>query len=133
MAKKIVKISIPDNLTPVQEAEEIRNRLNQKALSGKGYENFKRIGEGIEIKDAKTIIEITRKPSEPYITTKSCTVCECSYQSDMGVKIWVNYGGVVKSLVYCSKKCCDAVIDICGPGRAAYNRKKLKPVNNYFK
>lgn len=128
--KKKITISIPDNLNDLQEAKLIQERLNQKALTGSGKirTNSIRIGDCTDIKLRESVIVIKRIPAEPFIETKNCTVCRSSFQSDMGQKMYINYGGRRKQLHYCSKECCLAVIEICGEGRAAMKKSELIPV-----
>ncbi len=128
---KKIKIVIPDDLTPQQEAAEIAQRLMQKALSGTEKQIDKlRIGTQVDIKELTTQITIERTGAKPIEMIK-CSVCSSKYQSDLFFPLFVNYGGQKKKLKYCSQACRNTVLDICGEGRAAIKQKDLKPVRLY--
>lgn len=127
--KKPIRIIIPDNLSKEDEVFAISKKLQQKALSGHGrQEDKKMIGDYNQVTDLTTTIIVERKSKEKPIEMVKCTACGCEYQNDMFFPVYVNYGGQNKLLKYCSESCQEAVIEVCGEGRASKKRTGLKPV-----
>lgn len=127
--KKPIRITIPDNLSKEDEVFAISKKLQQKALSGHGrQEDRKMIGDYNQIIDLTTTIIVERKSKEKPIEMVKCTACGCEYQNDMFFPVYVNYGGQNKLLKYCSESCQESVIEVCGEGRASKKRTGLKPV-----
>lgn len=119
---KTIQINIKDNLSPEKEALEIAKKLITKKLLGN---TTKSIGQGFEIQDLKTTIEVTRVPYERAIISKECSCCNTIFQKSSGVSLYVNYGGSVKLKKYCSKECADLVHSFLGDKRASFDRKKI--------
>lgn len=127
--KKPIRITIPDNLSKEDEVFAITKKLQQKSLSGHGrQEDKKMIGDYNKVTDLTTTIIVERKSKEKPIEMVKCTACGCEYQNDMFFPVYVNYGGKNKLLKYCSENCQEAVIEVCGEGRASKKRNGLKPV-----
>jgi hypothetical protein len=125
--KKII-ISIPDNLTPLQEAAAIAKKMTQKALSGSSMNKGRaRIGTEIKIKDLETEIVIKRVSSEPIIEMVECPVCNGEYQNNTAKFYYTNYGGNVRKKPVCSDICVNAMCDAF-PGRISANKTALKAV-----
>jgi len=125
---KKIEIKIPDNLTPQEEIWAIAKKLNKKMLS-QGPTTL--LGSGYEIKDIQTQITITREATEKPIKTIACTVCKTIFEDKLGSPVYTNYGGNVKKLLYCSKECCQAVIDVLGEGRVSLTRGKLQAARTF--
>lgn len=125
--EKII-ITIPDNLSPAEEAIAIAKELGKKFLPKTGNKQ-KALGTGYEIQQLETQIIIKREPVEKAIATKDCSVCGTVFPIKSGVPLWINYGGVQKQRHYCKESCRQTVIDLVGEGRAAISRKGLK---NHF-
>jgi hypothetical protein len=124
-----VNITIPDNLTHEQEIFAIAKALGAKMLpSGK----TKLLGSGYEIQNIQTQITITREAVEKPIVTIECSVCKTIFEKKIGAALYVNYGGKPRKRLFCSTECCNEVINICGEGRAALNKKDLKPFRILF-
>lgn len=119
-----IRISIPDNLTPEQEVFKIAQHLGAKMLP-KGEMNKIYIGNGYEIKESQTVIEIVRIPTEKVLVTHEC-FCGIVFTRSVGYKLYSNYGGKTKTLYYCSDNCRQQVIDIAGE-RVSKIKNKLKP------
>lgn len=129
---KTTKITIPDNLTPEQEAFAIGKQLAKKALSGGGQnKEVKRIGDEINIIDLSSQIIVTRASTEKPITMITCNVCNCEYQSDRVVYYYHNYGGHRTRRGVCSDDCRQFMIDNFG-ARIAKSASKLPAAVNYF-
>ncbi len=117
-----IKIVIPDNLSKDQELLLIAKELSKKYLPGK---NQKLIGSGYELKHLQTQIIIERQPTETAIVTKEC-FCGTIFELKYGFKLYSNYGGRRKKLLYCSDTCRQHVMDVSGEGRTALSINKLK-------
>ena len=117
-----IKIRIPDNLTPSQEAFAISKQLSDKKLLGDDN-NLKKIGQGFTIKEASFKIEVERFSKEKVITFHTC-VCGNEYQSNFAKKYYTNYGGEIKKHLVCSDDCRETILDFLGK-RAAINKSKL--------
>lgn len=129
--KRKIKIVIPDDLSPIQEARLISQRLMQNMLASNGSQlDKKRIGDQVDIRHLTTEITIERKGPKP-IEMIACNVCGCEYQSDLFKPVIVNYGGKNKTVKTCSENCQTDLINLCGTGRAAIKVKDLKPVRFY--
>ena len=129
--KKKISITIPDDLTPMQEAAEISQRLNQQLLAGNGRQvDHKRIGDQVDIKYLTTEIVIKRVGEKP-IEFILCSICGIEYQSDLAKNVFHNYGGRTKKVHVCSETCQQTFISICGNGRAATKKSKLNPIRTY--
>lgn len=126
---RTIKISIPDNLSSEQEFAAIALELSTKMLIDPN--KMKAIGAGYEIKELQTQIIINRVTTEKREITKVCGVCGSIYSSEIGKILYTNYGGVKKSLSYCSEECRNIVISICGDGRCSPNKNGLKPVISF--
>ena len=126
--EKII-ITIPDNLTPQQEALAISEQLGKKYLPSS---SLKLIGSGYEVKHLETQIVIRREAVEKPVVTCECSVCSTVFEKSLGKDLWVNYGGIDKKRKYCSDICRNTVIAICGDGRASIKRKELKRVVAYW-
>lgn len=124
---KKLHLKIPGNLNPQQEVLEIAKLLSQKLLPSAQ----KQLGTGVDIKELQTQITIERVPVEKARKTTECSVCKSLFENRAGKKLWVNYGGQVRTVHYCSDTCRDVVLEICGPGRAAINRKDIGHVFNH--
>ena len=104
--KKPIRITIPDNLSKEDEVFAITKKLQQKALSGHGrQEDKKMIGDYNKVTDLTTTIIVERKSKEKPIEMVKCPDCGCEYQNDMFFPVYVNYGGKNKLLKYCSESC----------------------------
>ena len=116
----ILTLELPDDLTPQEEAARIAGALLKHSL-GKGQ---KLLAGEIEIKDLNTGLIIRRVPkkSAPLV---SCSVCKSLFDKKQGAVLWVNYGGIPKRLIYCTDGCRKQVLDVCGEGRAAINKRGL--------
>lgn len=125
---KKIRIKIPDNLSPEEEAVEIGQRLVQKALSGSATKReSKRIGDFVEIKELETNIIIERVSHQKNIELVKCNVCGCDYQSDLFKSVWHNYGGKHRKIHVCSESCQKELLLFLGK-RASIKRKDLKPL-----
>lgn len=123
---KKITIKIKDNLSPQQEALEIAKQLAKNPLMlGGGAVAF--IGQGVEIQELKTTIEIERIPSEPIMCL--CSVCDTNFDKSIGKRLYINYGGNVKSNFYCSDGCRNIVLSFLPPERASKTRKFIKQSN----
>lgn len=120
-----ITIKIPDNLTPEQEAFRIARELGKKMLPTGKKENLA-LGDGYEIKHLQTVIIIKRTPTEEVITTQQCN-CGNIFIRKAGLKLFTNYGGDTKTLLYCSEVCRQNTIDVAGENRVSKTRKNLKP------
>ena len=122
-----VKIKIPTNLTPQQEAIEISKKLLKSSL----LENKSKIliGLDLEVQKLKTTIEIERIAPEPIMSR--CSVCDCNFEEKIGKKLFTNYGGRVKQITYCSEICRDEVILILPSNRYSLTKSKLKKIKFY--
>lgn len=119
---KTVQIKIKDNLTPEKEALEIAKKLITKKLLGN---TSKFLGNGVEVQNLKTVIEVTRIPYEKAVISKECPCCQTTFQKSSGISLYVNYGGKVTLKKYCSKECADYVFSFLGEKRASFDRKKI--------
>ena len=129
--KKII-IKIADNLTPRQEQIELNKQLNKILLGNNN--NTKLLGDGVTIKHKQTeiIIERVTPPSEKRKEIKLLKCfCGKEFASNTGKKLYVNYGGNVRSKLYCSDVCRGVVLSLSGVGRASFTRNGLKSVRNY--
>ena len=130
--KKSITITIPDNLSKEDEVFAISKKLQQKALSTHGRQDDKKmIGDYNKVIDLTTTIVVKRTSKDKPIEMVKCTVCGCEYQNDMFFPVYVNYGGQNKLLKFCSEKCQEDVIEVCGEGRASKKRTGLKPVRTF--
>lgn len=128
---KTIKIRIKDNLSPIQELNEISKRLKQKALtSGGTNKETLRIGQEYEIQELTTTIIVERYSDEKPIQMITCNVCGCEYQSNLSFPYWHNYGGKPTQRHTCSEECQTNVIELLG-GRAAKTKTKLKSIRFY--
>jgi hypothetical protein len=119
---KKIDIKIPDNLTTEQEVIQIAKRLTAKGLpSGR-----KLLGTGVEIRDMITQINIIRESTEKPIKTFTCSVCDTITDARAASYLWTNYGGRPKKKPYCSKECCQKVIELVGGSRVSIKRSGLK-------
>lgn len=126
---KRVKITIPDNLTPAEEAIAIAQQLSTKLLQDNG---LKKIGSGYQIKDLQTEIIVNRVSDEKPVKTLDCGVCNTTFETSIGKVLYINYGGNVRKKRYCSEECRDVVHNLCGEGRTSISRGNLKPVARFF-
>ena len=93
MKNKSIKIIIPSDLTPEQEAFEISKKLTGKLLSGSAKQVDRlRIGDEINVSFLNTYIEIERKVHN-LIEFIPCPICETEFQNDLFFRVWTNYGG----------------------------------------
>lgn len=122
---KTTTIQIPDTLTPKQELIEIVKQLSRPLLQGK--KDRKRIGDDINVKHAKTIIVIERIAVEKPIETQVCSVCGTIFEKTIGCKLYTNYGGPVRKLLYCSSNCVQFMLDWDTTNRFSKVKTKLKP------
>lgn len=128
---KSIKIRIKDNLSPIQELNEIAKRLKQKALtSGGTNKQTLRIGQEYNIKELTTNIIVERYSDEKPIQMVTCNVCGCEYQNNLSFPYWHNYGGTPTKRHTCSKECQENVIELLGE-RAAKIKTKLKRIIFY--
>lgn len=126
--KNKIRIVIPHNLSNEEELIEINKRLTQKLLASSGRRvDHKRLGNQLDIQHLKTEITIERTGEKP-IEMVICNTCGCEYQNNLFKRVFINYGGINKTIKVCSDTCQDALIDICGTGRAAKKKKDLSPV-----
>ena len=123
MAK--IKITIPDNLTPLQELAKIATAIN--ALPAMAIESSKAIGDVFNKKELKTVIEITRKSKAK--VAKECSVCKVLHVE--GVPLYTNYGGSIRKIATCSKQCADMVLTSVNEDRVSKDRRKLKPFRTW--
>lgn len=119
-----IKITIPDNMTPQQEAFEIAKQLGKKMLP----QGNLAIGNGYTIQHQQTVIEINRKPVKEPVVTRTCSVCSTIFLNKLGKPVYMNYGGAVRKRLYCSGECQEAVFVICGD-RASKSRGKINYIN----
>jgi len=131
MKNKSIKIVIPSDLTPEEEAFEISKKLTGKLLSGSAKQPDKmRIGNEINVSYLNTHIEIERKVHN-LIEFIPCIVCDVEFQNDVFFRVWTNYGGKTKQHHVCSENCQESFISVCGNGRAAKVKSKLTPLIQY--
>lgn len=116
-----ITITIPDNLSPLEELAAIGQQLGKKYLPT----SKKILGSGYEIQHLETQIIINRKPIEKPITSRSCPVCETIFEQSIGKVTWSNYGGSVTKHFYCSETCRNTVLEIVGSGRMTIKRDQL--------
>lgn len=121
-------ITIPDGLTPTEEIFAIAKKLG-KALAPPKKQIA--IGDGYTIKQLETQITIKREPTSKLLVTQVCSVCEVLFEPKEGFILYVNYGGITQQRRYCCEKCRTDVIELCGEGRAAIKKSKLKPVRTF--
>ncbi len=130
--KKSIRITIPDNLSKEEEIFAISKKLHQKALSSHGSQNDKKmIGDYNQVIDLTTTIIVERKSKEKPIEMVKCPACNCEYQNDMFLPVFINYGGNKKKIKVCSESCQNDIIDVCGEGRAAKTSRGVKPVRTF--
>jgi hypothetical protein len=123
--KKIV-IKIKDNLSPQQEAFEIAKQLSKNTLMlGGSATAF--IGQGVEIQELKTIIEVERIPSEPIMCL--CSVCDTNFDKTIGKRLYFNYGGKVRDKLFCSNECRDFNLSFLPENRASKTKRFIKVAN----
>lgn len=122
---EIIKITIPDNLTPDQELLAIAQQLGKKMLPSK---NQNLLGAGYELKHLQTAIVINRVTTEKIIVTRVCPICDTIFDHSIGKRLWTNYGGVKKQHHYCSDDCRDVMESIVGDGRSSRSKNKLQPL-----
>lgn len=123
-----IKIEIPDNLSPEDEAILLAKILEKKLLPSS---NNKKIGSGYEMKKLETQIIIKRVSIEKPVITRECKVCDNIFAQNAGRVLWVNYGGKRQKKYYCSDDCLDFVLNIVGSHRAALRKLKLKQIRTY--
>lgn len=122
-----IKITIYDDLSPFQELQEINKQLLKLLPSAKKQQKL--IGDHITIKHLESQITIVREPRIRHITLLKCH-CGIEFQKNKAKRLYTNYGGIKKTLYYCSDNCRDIIAQICG-NRASINSKELKPAYLY--
>jgi hypothetical protein len=131
MKNKSIKIVIPSDLTPEQEAIEISKKLTGKLLSGSANQKDKlRLGNEVNISYLNTHIEIERKVHN-LIEFVPCPYCKVEYQNDLFFRVWTNYGGKTKQHRLCSDGCQESYIGLLGEGRSSKTKNGLEPVRFY--
>jgi len=120
-----ITITIPDNLSPQEEAAAIFKLLGKNLLPPSKQ---KMLGSGYEIKHLNTQINIIREAVEKPIVTHNCMVCQTVVEHSLAKKFVTNYGGKEKKHYCCSDGCRDAIMSVLGVGRAAMTSRKLVPV-----
>ena len=131
MKNKSIKIIIPSDLTPEQEAFEISKKLTGKLLSGSAKQVDRlRIGDEINVSFLNTYIEIERKVHN-LIEFIPCPICETEFQNDLFFRVWTNYGGKTKQHKCCSEDCQETYIGLLGNGRGAKTKSRLEPFIRY--
>ena len=121
---KNIIVTVPDTLTQKQELIEIVKQLSKPLL---GTRTQKKIGQQLEIKHAETTITIKRVAIEVPIVTLTCSVCGTIFEKTIGVKMYTNYGGPVKELLYCSRECVQFMLDWDTANRFSKTKTKLHP------
>lgn len=122
---EIIRITIPDDLTPEQELLEIGKKLGKKMLP---QNNQKMLGSGYTIKHLQTAIVIERKSTVKPIVTRECSVCQTLFDQCVGKGFWTNYGGKIRRIYVCCEECRKQYMGILGDGRCAKTKSGLKPV-----
>jgi hypothetical protein len=102
------------------------NKQMLKALPKGKKANQKLIGDGMTIKHLKSQIEIVRIPRVKVNTLLICTVCSNNFEKKLGKPLYVNYGGMKRTLYYCSETCRGVVAEVCGDTRASVKSKEVK-------
>ena len=123
-----IEISIPEGLSKQEEALMIGKMLTQKIL---GTKYCKQIGAGYEINHLETQIIITRNPTEEVTVTKQCNCCETIFDISIGIILYHNYGGLVKTMTICSNECKEFILCHFGDRISEKKRGKYK-LNNAF-
>jgi len=122
----MITIKIPANLTKEKEAIEVAKQILKNPILIGNNNNVLLIGnENIEIQELNSFIKIERIPIEPIMNACSC--CDTNFEKSTGKKVYVNYGGKKKELVYCSDKCRNVLLDILPLNRYSFTKTKLKP------
>ena len=123
-------IRIQANLSKEKEALEIAKQiLKNPVLIGGSNKNLLIGNEELEIQELNSFIKIERVPKEPIMSI--CSYCETNFEKSIGKKIFTNYGGIIKELIYCSDKCRNVVVDMIPENRRSFTRSKLKSANFY--
>ena len=123
---KIV-IKIYDDLNPMEELAEINRQLFKLLPSSK--KQRKLIGEAVTIKHLESQIVIVREPRIRHIEMLKCH-CGNDFQKNKAKRLYTNYGGLNKTLYYCSNNCRLEVLAICG-NRASIKKEEIKNVYLY--
>lgn len=127
---KKIKIQIPDNLSPEEEALEIGKQLASNRLLGNSSNLL--LGSGYEVKHMTTQIEVERIPVEDTIETCKCEICKTEFEKKLGKKVYHNYGGNRNVLLYCSDTCRDTVMNFLGLDRCSKTAQSLPPVRKFY-
>ncbi len=121
----MITIKIPANLSKEKEAIEVAKQILKNPVLIGNNNNSMLIGnEAIEIQQLKSLITIERVPIEPLMIVCSC--CDTNFEKSIGKKLFINYGGPVRQLIYCSENCRNIVMDHLPENRCNIIRSKLK-------
>lgn len=118
-----IRIEIYDDLSPIEELHAINKQMLKALPRGK---KAKLIGDGMTIKHLESQIVIVRIPRVKVNTLLICTVCSNNFEKALGKKLYVNYGGMKRTLYYCSETCRGVVAEVCGDTRASVKSKEVK-------
>jgi len=122
-------IKIPANLTKEKEAIEVAKQILKNPILIGNNNNILLIGnETLEVQELNSFIKIERIPKEPLMIVCSC--CETNFEKSIGKKLFVNYGGTVKTKLYCSDKCRINVMSVVPENRRSITKSKIK--QSYF-
>ena len=125
----VIEIKIKDNLTKEQEVVEIAKQLAKKKEIGTSQ---KLIGSNIELQHLETTIKIVRTPSEKPLETKECSCCGTIFELKYGYRSYTNYGGVKRTIKFCSKFCAETAVKLIGARLSINSRAKNVNFKPFF-
>lgn len=125
---ELIKITIPDDLTPEQEMLAIGKKLGKKMLP---QNNQPMLGNGYTIKPLKTAIVIERKSMVKPIVTRECPICHTLFDQSIGKSFWHNYGGKPTKKYVCCEECRQEYMSFIPGNRCSIKRSKLQPIRTF--
>jgi hypothetical protein len=118
-----IEIIIPIGLSESAE----KSLIAKKLLSDKFFlvGTTKQI-EGNIVKDSQIEIIVKRESTAKSKIMMQC-YCDTLFEKSIGKILYVNYGGIKKQKRFCSDRCRQNIIDLCGD-RCSIKPSKLKPI-----